>query len=146
MTREEFKEQLYQIRENRRIINSIRTSLRSLPEDYLSTIFSGAIDYSKERVQSTSDPDGKMINTLVKIDRDTQVLLNKLQKLEEENEYYESLILNAEGIGAEILRLFFIEGYGMNRVASQMHYSVRTCWKYWRLKITDIYEEVKDDG
>lgn len=146
MTRSQFEAELYQIRENRRVMRSILRSLESLNDDTITSIFSGAIDYSKDKLQASNDPDGKMINILYKLDQDVEKLKHKLDKLKEENEYIEDLIYQSDGIGAEVMRLYFIEGMAMPRVALQLNYSTSNCWKAQRRKITEIYEqEVKNE-
>lgn len=141
MTRSQFEAELYQIRENRRVMRSIIRSLESLGEDTISSIFSGAIDYSKDRLQSSSDPDGKMVNALFKLDKDVERLRKKLARLKEENEHIESLIYQADGLGAEIMRLFFIEGLSMPKVSMRLNYAKSSCWREMRKKITELYEK-----
>lgn len=146
MTRSQFEAELYQIRENRRVMRSILHSLESLGEDTISSIFSGAIDYSKDRLQSTADPDGKMVNALFKLDKDVEHLKKKLDRLKEENEHVEALIYQADGLGAEIMRLFFIEGMAMPKVSMRLNYAKSSCWREMRKKITELYEqEVKNE-
>lgn len=140
MTFNQFKNELDYVTSNRRAMRSILKQLATLADDRLSTLGPGAIDYSKEHLQSTHDPDGATINAIAKIDEDTAKLNDKLQRLREKNEYYESLILSVDGIEGEIVRLKVIEGLQMRIVAQHLHYSPAHCWKLYSETLTILYE------
>lgn len=140
MTFSQFKIEMDIVRDRRRAMRSILRDLSTLSDDRLSALSSGAIDYSKERVQKTIEPDAAMINTLDQIDRDTARLKAKLQSLRERNEYYESLILAADGIGGEVGRLYVIDGLTMKLVAQHLRYSPSSCWKKWTKTMHEIHD------
>ena len=117
MTLYEFKQELYIVRDNRRVMRSLRTSLANLEEDILTSVFSGAIDYSKEKVQHQSDPDSAIINAIMLTEKEKERLRKQLQELQDENAELEQLIYRQRGLGAEIVRLYFIEGKTMKEVA-----------------------------
>lgn len=141
MTFSQFKLEFNIVRDNRRAMRSILRELETLADDRLSTVGSGAIDYSKERVQASHDPDNAIINTLARIDRDTDRLKDKLKRLEEANEQYEDLIYSADGIGGEVVRLYVIEGLAMRVVAQHLHYSPAHCWKLHGVTLRQLYEK-----
>lgn len=141
MTFSQFKLELNIVRDNRRAMRSILRELETLTDDRLSTVGSGAIDYSKERVQASHDPDNAMINTLDRIDEDKDRLKEKLRRLEEANERYEELIYSADGIGGEVVRLYVIEGLAMRVVAQHLHYSPAHCWKLHGVTLRQLYEK-----
>ena len=140
MTFSQFKIEMDIVRDRRRAMRSILRDLSTLSDDRLSALSSGAVDYSKDRLQKTTDPDAAMINTLDQIDRDTARLKDKLQHLRDLNEYYESLIFAADGIGGEVGRLYVIEGLTMKIVAQHLHYSPSHCWMKWTKTMHEIHE------
>lgn len=141
MTYGEFKDELYVIRLNRQVMRSIMADLRTYAEDQLSTVFSGAIDYSKERVQKTPDPDAAIINVIAKIDSDMERLKEKLERLEEENDKLETLIFKGEGLGGEFIRLYYIEGYSMNKIAERFNYSRQWTYTLWDNELKRLWRE-----
>lgn len=141
MTFSQFKLEFNIVRNNRRAMRSILRELETLPDDRLSTLGSGAIDYSKERVQASHDPDAPTINTIEKINEDTAKLLLKLNRLRDENKYFEDLIYSADGIGGEVVRLYVIEGLAMRVVAQHLHYSLAHCWKLHGVTLRQLYEK-----
>lgn len=141
----EFKCDLLNIRDNRRVIRSKMKSLETLREDKLATINHGAIDYSREYVQSTPDPDKAIINIIAEIDQDIERLNRQINELKEENKPLEALIDSVGGVGGEILRLYYMEGLSMEDCAKQLNYSENNGWRLWRKTILSLYEEVNDD-
>ena len=83
MTLYEFKQELFVIRENRRVMRSLRQSLATLEEDMLTSVFSGAIDYSKDQVQHQSDPDSAIINAIMLTEKEKERLRRQLAELQE---------------------------------------------------------------
>lgn len=146
MTFSQFKLEFDIVRDNRRAMRSIMRELQTLSDDRLSTVGSGAIDYSKERVQASHDPDNAIINTLARIDKDTDRLKEKLRRLEDANERYEELIYSADGIGGEVVRLYVIEGLAMRLVAQHLHYSPAHCWKLHGLTLKQLYEKSEQEA
>lgn len=147
MTYQEFKSKLYRIKKNRDIIRLLKKKLETYPEDMISTAFSGAIDYSKDRVQKTSDIDGALINVLQKIDDDIKHTIENITKLEEENEDIEKLLFKAEteDIAGSIVRAYFIDGIPMQRLAILTNYSSKHCYKLWNWKIQELYERYQNE-
>lgn len=141
MTLSDFKNALYAVKENRRVISSLVKSIEGASEEHLSRISNGAIDYSKERVQKTPDPDKQIIEAIYNTDRDIERYQQKLRRLEEENEPFEDMILQASGIGAEVLRLYFLEGKGMKQISEQLDYSQQRCWELWKKTIKELYQK-----
>lgn len=141
MTFAEFKDELYIIKMNRQVMRSVMEDLKTYAEDQLSTAFSGAIDYSKDRVQKTPDPDGALINVISKIDHDVERLKAKLEKLEAENEALEEVIFKGQGLGGEFIRLYYIEGLSMNSIAERFSYSRQWCYELWDKELRRLYKE-----
>ena len=147
MTLYEFKQELFVIRENRRVMRSLRQSLATLQEDMLTSVFSGAIDYSKDQVQHQSDPDSAIINAIMLTEKEKERLRNQLAELQEENAELEKLIYSMRGVGAEVVRLYFIEGKTMIDIAKRLGYHRDTCYEKWNNTIKDmleVYENGKD--
>ena len=141
MTFAEFKDELYIIKMNRQVMRSVMEDLKTYAEDQLSTAFSGAIDYSKDRVQKTPDTDGALINVNSKIDHDVERLKAKLEKLEAENEVLEEVIFKGQGLGGEFIRLYYIEGLSMNSIAERFNYSRQWCYELWDKELRRLYKE-----
>ena len=141
MTYSQFKLELGSVRKNRKQIRSIMREIQSLPDDILSTTTPGAIDYSKDRVQASSDPDAKLINAIYKVDRDTLAKIKKIEDLLQKNEHLEQMIYEEDGVEAEILRLYTIEGMNMEKVGNHLNYSTSHCWKLWHIAAKRIYEK-----
>lgn len=148
MTYSEFKDELYLIKENRRIMRSILKSLSEVEDNNFSRLNNGAVDYSKERLQTSRDNDKAIIEAISKIDKDRERLLEKLKELKETNEYFENLIFNLRGVGGEVMRLFFIEGVTMKEIAEKrLYYSPQYCWEILQKTMKDLYrkEEAKNE-
>lgn len=145
MTYHQFKYELELVRNNRKQIRSIQRELKTLGDDILSTITSGAVDYSKVRIQTTSDPDAKTINAIDDIDRHTSTRIQKIQELLDKNERIESYIWAEDGLEAEVVRLYTIEGWPMFKVGENIGYSKNHCWKMWNKVIYRIYERYYKD-
>ena len=142
MTLYEFRCALRDIRDNRKRIKSILISINNKREDGLSTIFSGAIDYSVERVQHQMDPDARIINAIDKIDRDIERDLKLLDELQSEGSaHLEQLIYEADGIGAEAVRLYVMEGYSWKEVGIQLKYSESYCHDLWCATTKQMFEK-----
>jgi hypothetical protein len=141
MTLYEFRCALRDVRDNRKQIKSILCSLKTIREDELSTIFSGAIDYSADKVQHQSDPDARIINAIARIDKDTERLLEKLDRLESNDQRFEKMIYEADGIGAEVVRLYVLEGLRWQDVAVQVGYSERYCQELYSRSTQTMWQK-----
>ena len=141
MTLYEFRCVLRDVRDNRKQIKSILCSLKTIREDELSTIFSGAIDYSADKVQHQSDPDARIINAIARIDKDTERLLEKLDRLESNDQNFEKMIYEADGIGAEVVRLYVLEGLRWQDVAVQVGYSERYCQELYSRSTQTMWQK-----
>ena len=64
MTLYEFKDELRQIRENRMEMKKRHQKLLEYEQEFLAENAAGAMDYSKERVQSMPDSDGKIVSSI----------------------------------------------------------------------------------
>ena len=144
MTYSQFKIELDIVKDNRRAMRSIMKELATLSDDRLSSITSGAVDYSKDRLQATHDPDAPTINAIAKIDEDTAKLQEKLNRLRDGNKYFEDLIYSADGVGGEITRLYIIEGLPMRVIAGHIHYSEAHCWKLHGQTTRKLYEKEEE--
>lgn len=142
MTFAEFKDELYLIKINRQVMRSIIEDLKTYAADQLSTVFSGAIDYSKDKIQHQSDPDAAIINVLMKIDADVDRLKKKFDQLEQENEELEEVIFKGQGLGGEFIRLYYIEGLSMSAIADRFGYSRQWCYELWDKELKRLYREV----
>ncbi len=142
MTFAEFKDELYLIKINRQVMRSIIEDLKTYAADQLSTVFSGAIDYSKDKIQHQSDPDAAIINVLMKIDSDVDRLKKKFDQLEQENEELEEVIFKGQGLGGEFIRLYYIEGLSMSAIADRFGYSRQWCYELWDKELKRLYREV----
>lgn len=145
MTLYEFKQELYTVRENRRELRAIMVSLKSLEDDILGSAFSGAIDYSKEKVQHMTDPDRTIINAIMSIEREKEKLTTRINNLLEENKNFEDLIREQRGEGAELIRLYFIEGMTMVEIAKRFHYHRGTCYRKWSQTIEHMWKEYEGE-
>lgn len=145
MTFAEFKDELYLIKINRQVMRSIIEDLKTYAADQLSTVFSGAIDYSKDKIQHQSDPDAAIINVLMKIDADVDRLKKKFDQLEQENEELEEVIFKGQGLGGEFIRLYYIEGLSMSAIADRFGYSRQWCYELWDKELKRLYREVLEN-
>lgn len=145
MTYTELKDELYQVRERERLIRSKLKSLSTMQDDYLARLNSGVTDYSRENLQMTRDPDKAIITVIDDINRDTERYTETIKDLREKNEPYKSLIVQMQGLGGEILRLFFIEGLSMKSICKRFNYSERSTWGHWRNAIKDLLEVINED-
>lgn len=139
MTFKDFKDMFYELRDHKAVRRSLIHSLDELEQNGLSTVSSGAIDYSADHVQKTPDPDARLINAIAKMDQERQKILDKLGKLQADDEKLERLIYGEPGIEGEILRLFFIEGKPMGPISSTVGYSSRHCWRLAKNTLYKIY-------
>ena len=129
MNYSQMKEELNQIRENRARMNLLVRQLKTMRDDGLSTAYSGAMDYAKERVQTSHDPDGKLINTIDKINRQIEHMEKRVTELREENSKLEKLLEQAPGLAGEVARAYYINCHGMRFISKATKYSVRQCWR-----------------
>lgn len=143
MTLYEFEQQLRVIQTNQRILSSLYDSLAHAREDQLAVVGSGAIDYSKDRIQASADPDAAIINAIARADELVNRLVKKINELEEEDAAIKDLLWEADGLGGEILRLCFLEGMRMGQIAQRLNYDRSYCYKMWREKINELYEIYK---
>ena len=120
MTFKDFKDMFYELRDHKAVRRSLIRSLEELEQNGLSSVSSGAVDYSADHVQKTPDPDARLINAIAKMDQ-------------------ERLIYGEPGIEGEILRLFFIEGKPMGPISSTVGYSSRHCWRLAKNTLYKIY-------
>ena len=60
MTFKEFKDMFYDLRDHKAVRRSLIRSLEVLEQNGLSSISSGAVDYSAVHVQKTLDPDARL--------------------------------------------------------------------------------------
>jgi hypothetical protein len=139
MTFKDFKDMFYELRDHKAIRRSLIRSLEELERNGLSSISSGAVDYSADHVQKTPDTDARLINAIAKVDQERQKILDKLGKLQADDEKLERLIYGEPGIEGEILRLFFIEGKPMEPISSTAGYSSRHCWRLAKNTLYKIY-------
>ena len=145
MTLYEFRCALRDVRDNRKQIRSILQSLKTIRDDELSTVFSGAIDYSADKVQHQADPDARIINAIARIDKDTERLLEKLDRLESNDQRFEKMIYEASGIGGEVVRLYVLEGLKWQDVALQVQYSESYCHDLWCSTTKQLWEKYEED-
>lgn len=141
MTFSQFEQELYLIQANQKAIASIRISLDAIDEKYLSKLSSGAMDYSQDRLQSSKDPDASLVNTLWERDEERKDLLKKIEYLKGQCSEVRSLLWQANGIGGEILRLFFLECMEMDAIAERLKYDRSTCYKFRRIKQEELYRQ-----
>ena len=139
MTFKEFKDMFYDLRDHKAVRRSLIRSLEVLEQNGLSSISSGAVDYSADHVQKTHDSDARLINAIAKMDQERQQILEKLGELQADDEKLERLIYDEPGIEGEILRLFFIEGKPMEPISSIVGYSSRHCWRLTKVTLYKIY-------
>lgn len=137
----EFKDDFAGVRDKTRIIRSKIKSLETLREDRLATVNSGAIDYSKERLQTSLDPDKALIYAIDEINSDAKKLIEQIERLREEIKPFEELIEKRKDVGGEILRCYYLEGLSMAATAKQLNYSEVRGWELWRKTLKAIYDE-----
>lgn len=144
MTYKQFEDELYIIRDNWKTIRSAIKSLKNLEEDGLVAAYSGAIDYSKERLQSSTDPDAKMIAVIQKCEDEKTKIMERIANLREENRMIEELIYQEKNIGGETLRLYFIDNKPMREVAKYINYSQSQTWEIWKKAKHGLYERYEE--
>jgi DNA-directed RNA polymerase specialized sigma24 family protein len=135
----EFKSRFYDVRINSREINSLKKSLDTIADDILGTVTSGAVDYSKDRIQHQTEPDVAIINAIYRIDEEKRIMLARLSYLKEQNAWAEEMIYSLDGIGREVLRLYYLESLSMEQVSKRLNYSTSHCWRLWRETLYRLY-------
>lgn len=141
MTFSQFKCEFDVVRDKCRDIRSLVEELDHLEEERLKDNGPGAIDYSADRVQHTTDPDKAMIYKLDSIDREKKKKKAKLARLREEIEPFETMIYKADGIGAIVGRRFVLDGQPMKEVSKALNYHVSHCYGFWNRTMRQMYEE-----
>jgi ABC-type cobalt transport system substrate-binding protein len=142
-----FRQQFYDVRENRRAIKAIMARLATLEDDILGSVYSGAVDYSKDRIQATHDPDAAIINASETLRRDYDRMMEKLGALQASDERIEELIFSIPGAVGEIFVSYFIYCKKMEDVANELNYTENHCWKLRREKFDELYDkEVRGYG
>ena len=141
MTFTQFKYEFDLVREKCRDIRSLVDELDHLEEERLKEIGNGAIDYSADRVQHTPDPDRAMIYKLDSIDREKEKKEMRLSRLREEIEPFETMIYEANGIGAIVGRRFVLDGLPMKEVSNILNYHVSHCYGFWNRTMRELYEQ-----
>lgn len=145
MTYNELKNELYYLRENELVLSSKRLSLSTRKAEIMAELGGGVVDYSKDNVQTTPDPDARIIDAIFRADRAIATLLEEIKELEDKTAHYESLVIRAKGVKGEILRLFFIEGKPMRQISARLDYVEKYAWQLWRQGIENLLEEVNND-
>ena len=140
MTYQQLKIELDLVRDNRFAMRTILRELDTISDDYLSTTSSGAIDYMKDRVQKTMDPDKAMIEKIDRIDREIEKLKHRYDLLEGSNAHYEEIIMGLEGIDGEVMRLYYINGWKMTNVAKYLHFDISSCWGFRKRALKKILD------
>ena len=141
MTYSEFKDGFYIIRENRIVIRSKLQRLEELNDKYFSKLNHGVTDYSKDRLQSTPDPDKAIIEAIDNITRERDKLIEEIRSLREENEHFEELLFSVKGISGEITQLYFLDGKSMRNISKSFNYAEQSCWRIMRRVLRDLYEK-----
>ena len=141
MTYSEFKDGFYIIRENRIVIRSKLQRLEELNDKYFSKLNHGVTDYSKDRLQSTPDPDKAIIEAIDNVMREKNKLIEEIRSLREENEHFEELLFSVRGISGEVTQLYFLDGKSMRTISKTLNYAERTCWRLMRMTFRDLYEQ-----
>lgn len=145
MTYTELKNELYYLRQMELALNSKRLSLATRKDEIMAELDGGVVDYSKDNVQTTPDPDARINDAIFRADRAIATLLEEIKVLEDKTEKYEALVIKSKGIKGEILRLFFVEGKNMRQIAARLNYVEKYAWQLWRQGIEDLLEEVNNE-
>ena len=143
MTYNELKNDLELVKDRRYQIRSICSELLTLREDYLTKVGCGAIDYSRDRLQSSPDPDRAIIAVLDEIDRETAKRKNKIEELTEANAFYEDKIFCIQGIRGEVLRLYYLEGWTMEKISRHVHFNQKYCWRFRSEGLNAILDKIE---
>ena len=141
MTFIEFKDELFFFRDRQREKIALHRRLENVREEKLANINPGAMDYSKERLQTSHDPDGLMVRSIYEIEEEEKYLKSKIELLEERNKPMETLIRSVEGTEAVILYYYYIQVLGMKKIAEIVDYSEDSCWRFHRTTIRDLWEK-----
>lgn len=141
MTFSQFKYEFDLVRDKCRDIRSLDDELDHLEEERLKEFGNGAIDYSVDRVQHSTDPDKAMIYKLDSIDREKAKKKARRSRLREEIEPFETMIYNADGIGATVGRRFVLDGLPMKEVSRILNYHVSRCYGFWNRTMRELYEQ-----
>lgn len=137
----EFEQCLRIIRDNQKVLMSLYLSLLSTRDEKLALVGNGVVDYSKDRVQTSSDPDAAINNAIYEADEKIKSIMEKIKSLEGEDPELKALLWSGEGLPSEIVRLYFIEGLTMREIAKRFNYDKSYCYKMWRRRINEMYEE-----
>lgn len=130
MNYSQMKEELKLIRENNTRINLLVRMIRTLHEDGLAAANEGAMDYAKERVQSSHDPDGKLISVISNRDKKIENMEKTIVELAEKTKRIEALLDRAPGLAGEIARAYYINCRSMKYISRATNYSISKCWRF----------------
>lgn len=139
MTFSQFKDELELVRDNRRQIRCLIESGIAIANERLVSI--GVTDYSKDRVQSSKDPDNGMINRIERNRIEDETRKKQIDKLKSEIEWAERLILDCRGDGGAILYLYYIDGHTMEKVSAITKFELTYCYELRRKTLRNIYEK-----
>lgn len=145
MTYSELKEILYDVREKEIDIKNYLIDLANARSLYLAELGGGVTDYAKDRLQKTPDPDAATVNAIYKADRKSEFCLERLKELQDQVERYEKLIINMDGVGGVILRLFYLEGISMRLVSKRLNYDEKYALKLRRKAIKRLLEVINSE-
>ncbi len=138
----DFKKKFYEVRDNRKTIRSILNSLMTLENDVLGALYTGATNYSSDRIQANREPDAAVIDALNTLQNDYNEKVRKLKSIKETDSEVERMIYETPGTTGEILTRYFMDGEQMKNIAKALNYSESHCWKLLRRALENLHKEV----
>lgn len=145
MNYSQMKEELKLIRENNNRINLLIRMIRTQYEDGLAAANEGAMDYAKERVQNSHDPDGKLISIIMSRDKKIANMEKTIIELTEKTRKTEAMLERAPGLAGEITRAYYINCRSMKYIARATNYSISKCWRFVDSTIDWMIQEVESN-
>ena len=144
MTEEEFRNYLHSAKRCKKEINSLRQSWKALEVEFLDFTSAGAMDYSVDRVQSSSEPDALLINAIDRVSEKRHKILLRIEELQKQIDDIEGTIDTVEdSICHEIMRLYYIEDVRMMDIADRLSFSEQRIWQLWRKGIEEAYSNIR---
>ena len=143
----EFKDELRQIRKNRMEMKDHHQKLLEFEQEFLAKNAAGAMDYSKERVQSMPDSDGKMVSSIYRKQIKEEQENERIKNLPKENQQIIELMECMPGVEGSIMRLYVLHAVPMRKIAEKANYHRDTCYEKWNQackKLWEVYENGKD--
>lgn len=143
MTYDEFKNELYQIRDNQKEVIKILTALEELEQGKFDKLVKVS-DPTRDRTSRRSVADDPIFEAIESYNEKRQRLANKLLTLREERKDIQEKIWNLEGTKGAILISFFVFGNQVKKIAEDSNYSEAHVFRLIRTGIEELYQYYVD--